>query len=220
MACTHTAAMAILAKLDVAPKLTTEDLKDLRVSIVGHRRVLLDAIADLRSETKAGPAPSEPPAPIATPAKDTRCQTPPSSAAECALGWRRKNHSDVASRGSRTSDVLPTSTCREGLVITGLTNRVNYPQRLNRHARDHRTRRPVEIANSHLFVSRPKTASVSPESSAVTVAGNNNNTAPATHGALRAPRRPASGSCPTIRFRRPRGVKSPSPSGAVGPEKG
>ena len=37
--------------------------------------------------------------------------------------------------------------------------------------------RPVEIANSHLFVSKPKAASVSPESSAV-------NTAPATRGAL------------------------------------
>ena len=44
--------------------------------------------------------------------------------------------------------------------------------------------RPVDIANSHLFVSKPKAASVSPESSAVTVAGNNNGTAPATHGAL------------------------------------
>jgi hypothetical protein len=44
--------------------------------------------------------------------------------------------------------------------------------------------RPVEIAISHLFVSKPKAASVSPESSAVTVASNNNNTAPATHGAL------------------------------------
>jgi hypothetical protein len=44
--------------------------------------------------------------------------------------------------------------------------------------------RPVEIANSHLFVSKPKAASVSPESSAVTIAGNNNNAAPATHGAL------------------------------------
>jgi hypothetical protein len=44
--------------------------------------------------------------------------------------------------------------------------------------------RPVEIANSHLFVSKPKAASVSPQSSAVTVAGNDNNTTPATHGAL------------------------------------
>ena len=44
--------------------------------------------------------------------------------------------------------------------------------------------RPVEIANSHLFVSKPKAASVSPEFSAATVAGNNNNTATATYGPL------------------------------------
>ena len=43
--------------------------------------------------------------------------------------------------------------------------------------------RPVEIANSHLFVSKPKAASVSPESSAVTVTDNDNKTAPS-HGAL------------------------------------
>ena len=34
----------------VLPRLTAEDLKDLGVSVVGHRRVLLDAIADLRSD--------------------------------------------------------------------------------------------------------------------------------------------------------------------------
>ena len=33
----------------VLPRLTAEDLKDLGVTIVGHRRVLLDAIADLGS---------------------------------------------------------------------------------------------------------------------------------------------------------------------------
>jgi hypothetical protein len=43
--------------------------------------------------------------------------------------------------------------------------------------------RPVEIANSHLFVSKPKAASVSPESSAVTVTDNDNKTAPS-RGAL------------------------------------
>jgi hypothetical protein len=32
----------------VLPNLTAEDLKDMGVSIVGHRRVLLDAIAALR----------------------------------------------------------------------------------------------------------------------------------------------------------------------------
>jgi hypothetical protein len=44
--------------------------------------------------------------------------------------------------------------------------------------------RPLEIANSHLFVSTSKAAPVLPEPSAVTVTGNDNNTAPATHGAL------------------------------------
>jgi class 3 adenylate cyclase len=34
----------------ILPKLTAEDLKDLGVSIVGHRRKLLDAISVLRTE--------------------------------------------------------------------------------------------------------------------------------------------------------------------------
>ena len=41
----------------VLPRLTSEDLKDLGVTIVGHRRVLLDAIADLRP-AKDAEAPS------------------------------------------------------------------------------------------------------------------------------------------------------------------
>ncbi len=39
----------------VLPGLTAEDLKDLGVSIVGHRRKLLDAIAGLRAEKSAKP---------------------------------------------------------------------------------------------------------------------------------------------------------------------
>src|ERR1700676_4786506 len=35
----------------IAPKLTAEDLRDLGVTAVGHRRILLDAIAALRAET-------------------------------------------------------------------------------------------------------------------------------------------------------------------------
>lgn len=35
----------------VLPSLTAEDLKDLGVGLVGHRRALLDAIALLRAET-------------------------------------------------------------------------------------------------------------------------------------------------------------------------
>jgi hypothetical protein len=40
----------------VLPRLAAEDLKDLGMTIVGHRRVLLDAIADLRSGPNAEPA--------------------------------------------------------------------------------------------------------------------------------------------------------------------
>ena len=48
----------------VLPNLTAEDLKDLGVGMVGHRRMLLDAIAALRAETSA-PTPL-PEAPLAT----------------------------------------------------------------------------------------------------------------------------------------------------------
>jgi class 3 adenylate cyclase len=41
----------------VLPELTSEDLRDIGVSLVGHRRKLLAAIADLRDER--GPAPAE-----------------------------------------------------------------------------------------------------------------------------------------------------------------
>src|SRR6202022_4944447 len=43
----------------VLPSLTAEDLKDLGVGIVGHRRKLLDAIAALRADVSAKPAPSD-----------------------------------------------------------------------------------------------------------------------------------------------------------------
>jgi hypothetical protein len=39
----------------VLPNLTAEDLKDLGVGIVGHRRKLLEAIAALRADTNASP---------------------------------------------------------------------------------------------------------------------------------------------------------------------
>src|SRR5690242_17719290 len=41
----------------ILPKLTAEDLKDLGVTPVGHRRRLLEAIATLHHETSAGPPP-------------------------------------------------------------------------------------------------------------------------------------------------------------------
>ncbi len=37
---------------NILPRLTAEDLKDLGVVIVGHRRTLLDAIAALRADAK------------------------------------------------------------------------------------------------------------------------------------------------------------------------
>jgi class 3 adenylate cyclase/predicted ATPase len=48
----------------VLPNLTSEDLKDLGVAVVGHRRKLLDAIAALRSGTSDAKA--QPPAPAST----------------------------------------------------------------------------------------------------------------------------------------------------------
>ena len=55
----------------VLPSLTAEDLKDLGVGSVGHRRKLLDAIAALRAEASAPTPLSD--APLATDqaAKDT-----------------------------------------------------------------------------------------------------------------------------------------------------
>jgi class 3 adenylate cyclase len=44
----------------VLPNLTAEDLKDLGVSTVGHRRKLLDAIAALRADTEPKTAPAAP----------------------------------------------------------------------------------------------------------------------------------------------------------------
>ena len=44
----------------VLPSLTAEDLKDLGVGLVGHRRKLLDAIAALRAEASATPCPMLP----------------------------------------------------------------------------------------------------------------------------------------------------------------
>ena len=58
----------------VLPRLTAEDLKDLGVTIVGHRRVLLDAIADLRSAKDSEQAPSESFATVSPPSKDAAAE--------------------------------------------------------------------------------------------------------------------------------------------------
>jgi len=53
------------------PNLTAEDLKDLGVVIVGHRRKLLDAIEILRATTKAKATPAESQSTIDSPSGDT-----------------------------------------------------------------------------------------------------------------------------------------------------
>src|SRR6478672_6997215 len=54
---------------DVLPRLTSEDLKELGIASVGHRRKLLDAISELRSATPATAGPETPisPGPPASP---------------------------------------------------------------------------------------------------------------------------------------------------------
>jgi class 3 adenylate cyclase len=51
--------------------LTAEDLKDLGVAVVGHRRKLLVAIAALRGDVSLKAAPPEAVPPISTSAQDT-----------------------------------------------------------------------------------------------------------------------------------------------------
>jgi class 3 adenylate cyclase len=55
----------------ILPNLTAEDLKDLGVAIVGHRRKLLDAIAALRADATLKALPSEGFSPVGRSAKDT-----------------------------------------------------------------------------------------------------------------------------------------------------
>jgi len=55
----------------VLPSLTAEDLKDLGVGIVGHRRKLLDAIAALRTDANANKVPPDVPPAIDRSPKDT-----------------------------------------------------------------------------------------------------------------------------------------------------
>ena len=72
----------------VLPRLTAEDLKDLGVGLVGHRRTLLDAIAALRGDANAKEPPSEalPHAPASS-----QASTPPATVAPTAeaVGERR-----------------------------------------------------------------------------------------------------------------------------------
>ncbi len=55
----------------VLPSLTAEDLKELGVAALGHRRKLLDAIAALRSAPNASAATTPGPAAVDAPSRDT-----------------------------------------------------------------------------------------------------------------------------------------------------
>ena len=55
----------------VLPNLTAEDLKDMGINIVGHRRMLLDAIALLRADGSAKAPPAEASSTTLRPAQDT-----------------------------------------------------------------------------------------------------------------------------------------------------
>ena len=67
----------------VLPNLTAEDLKDLGVSIVGHRRTLLDAIAALRAHAE-NEAPT-----LATAPAPSSDNTPPVASVVEPAGERR-----------------------------------------------------------------------------------------------------------------------------------
>jgi SAM domain (Sterile alpha motif) len=55
----------------VLPSLTAEDLKELGVAALGHRRKVLDAIAALRADANASPATSPRSAATDAPPRDT-----------------------------------------------------------------------------------------------------------------------------------------------------
>jgi class 3 adenylate cyclase len=69
---------------DLLPSLTAEDLKDLGVVIVGHRRRLLDAIAALGTASKPTPPPAaaKPPATLPAPGVSSRPEPRSGTAAE------------------------------------------------------------------------------------------------------------------------------------------
>jgi hypothetical protein len=67
----------------VLPNLTAEDLKELGVTSLGHRRKLLDAIAALRSDGTTQEPSSDPKTTLATPS------TPPEDRADKSASRRR-----------------------------------------------------------------------------------------------------------------------------------
>jgi SAM domain (Sterile alpha motif) len=98
---------------DLLPSLTAEDLKDLGVTIVGHRRKLLDAIAALGPASKPTPpsAAADRPATLPAPAVSSQPQSRSGADAE-----RRHDHSHVLR--SRRLDKSRGKTRRRGLAHT------------------------------------------------------------------------------------------------------
>ena len=78
----------------VLPKLTAEDVKDLGVTAVGHRRKLIEAIAELRS-AKTEPPLSE----ASTPAPDTITERRQNgrSFQQCAISVTRPSRMAIGS---------------------------------------------------------------------------------------------------------------------------
>ena len=77
----------------VLPNLTAEDLRDLGVGSIGHRRKLLDAIALLRGDAEAKAKAKAKAPPPKTPSVPKSCQTAskfdPRSASNFDPLWRR-----------------------------------------------------------------------------------------------------------------------------------
>lgn len=90
----------------VLPNLTAEDLKDLGVSVVGHRRTLLDAIAALRVEADAKASLPETSSPRAL-AKDTaeRRQRPHQVRSRIAIAVPARHRQISGQSGLALTDV-------------------------------------------------------------------------------------------------------------------
>jgi len=125
----------------VLPNLTAEDLKDLGVGMVGHRRMLLDAIAALRAETSA-PTPL-PEAPLATDkaAKDAAERRQVTVMFSDLVGSSLRLTAESACSGSTRCAICrskweKTVTIRRLLKASRLAGLQEVEQRLNRAYRD------------------------------------------------------------------------------------
>src|SRR6516162_9632547 len=73
---------------EVLPKLTSEDLREIGVAAIGHRRKLLDAIAALRMEVPATAfRRCRDRGPLRFTGPSRRCRTPPADGDVLRPGW-------------------------------------------------------------------------------------------------------------------------------------